>query len=355
MANERTLLEARKRANIVRYTGDKHDSHIDYQPERLADIVAEFSRSALEVNVYVTPDLDKCVAIACFRLGVPREAVNVFVYSSHEIQAACYYTSTEQCLIRLSSSLVNLLSPEEICFVIGHELGHFLLQHSPVATSTNSFEYFVFQRAKEISADRIGYFATSDGTSSLRAFMKTASGLLDHHLGDLSERYIEQLKNLKNSKLRENPFNTHPPLLVRAYILDKFISHVEDLDFQCIENSQVVEANNETDAIVSQFLDQDYNEKLAELDENFRIWSAAKIVCSDGRFDRSEQEKFKELFGDETLNKLIAFIGGLGNHDVMESISKKIKLAEDALLNFSPERSSHLKSEALADLAKAFQ
>ena len=355
MANERTLLEARHRANIVRYTGDKHDSHIDYQPERLADIVDEFSRSALEVNADVTPDLDKCVAISCFRLGVPREAVNVFVYSSHEIQAACYYTSTEQCLIRLSSSLVNLLSSEEICFVVGHELGHFLLQHSPVATSSNSFEYFVFQRAKEISADRIGYFAINDGSSSLRAFMKTASGLLDHHLGGLSDRYIEQLKNLKNSKLRENPFSTHPPMLLRAHILDKFISHVGNLDFHCIENSQVTEANNETDTIVSQFLDQDYNEKLAELDENFRIWSAAKIVCSDGRFDRNEQEKFKELFGEETLKKLIAFIGGLGNDDVIENISKKIRLAEDALLKFSPERSSRLKSEAMAALAKAFQ
>lgn len=354
MTNERTLLEARNRANIIRYTGDKHDSHIDYQPETLADIVADFSRSALEINADVTPDLDKCVSKACFRLGVPRGAVNVFVNSSHEIQAACYYTSTEQCLIRLSSSLVNLLSQEEICFVVGHELGHFLLQHSPVATSSNSFEYFVFQRAKEISADRIGYFATSDRTSSLKAFMKTASGLLDHHLGGLSERYIEQLKNLKNSKLRENPFSTHPPILLRAHILDKFIGQVRNLDFQHIENREVIGANNETDAIVSQFLDQDYNEMLEKLCGDLRIWIAAKIVCSDGRFDHNEQKKFLDLFGEETLEKLIAFIGDLGSDEVVESINKKIRLAEDALKNFSPERSAQLKSDALLDLAKAF-
>src|SRR5687768_6615234 len=80
--------------------------------------------------------------------------------------------------VRFSSTLVDILDEEEFCFVVGHELGHFLLRHTAgLHGSTESLELFMLQRAQEISADRLGMVACGSLDVAIKALKKTISGL----------------------------------------------------------------------------------------------------------------------------------------------------------------------------------
>ena len=92
--------------------------------------------------------------------------------------------------------------------LLNNEMGHFLLQHAPSATNTQSAEYFTFQRAKEISADRIGLIGCSDFLASAKALIKTASGLKSNLLELDIKHYLTQLKRISNPSLGENPLST---------------------------------------------------------------------------------------------------------------------------------------------------
>ena len=114
---------------------------------------------------------------------------------------------------------INLLELKEVEFVIAHEIGHFLLKHAPLGTSNKTAEYFVFQRAKEISADRIGLVGCGSIEAAGSAMMKTASGLKHNYLNLNLDNYLLQLNQISDNNSGENPFGTHPSMLLRANAL----------------------------------------------------------------------------------------------------------------------------------------
>ena len=107
------------------------------------------------------------------------------------------------CIV-LNSALVDLLSEEELRFVIGHELGHALSGHAVyqtmlewllglggllsavpvggVAVRVIQAALMEWSRKAELSADRAGLLATQDPQTAFRTHMQLASG---GHLADL--------------------------------------------------------------------------------------------------------------------------------------------------------------------------
>ena len=81
------------------------------------------------------------------------------MYASPDLNAECYLGDTSNCIIRFSSSLIDILDKNEFEFVVGHELGHFLLSHQQACVTEKNLEYYIQQRAQEISADRLGLIA----------------------------------------------------------------------------------------------------------------------------------------------------------------------------------------------------
>ena len=90
--------------------------------------------------------------------------------------------------IIITSKLIELLSEEELQFIIGHEVAHYFYQHSlypnlESASETNLKLYILnLNRSAEISADRVGLIASGSLEKSLRANLKLASGLGEKHL-----------------------------------------------------------------------------------------------------------------------------------------------------------------------------
>ena len=120
----------------------------------------------------MTPGLSRRLESVCQTLLLPERTVDAFIYASPEVQAECYANGTEGCILRFSSARVDLLDDDEFEFVCGHEAGHFLLGHglARMEGHSDSLEYFMQQRAQEISVDRIGLIACGSLTYAVATF-----------------------------------------------------------------------------------------------------------------------------------------------------------------------------------------
>ena len=354
MVDEFALFKSRELANIVRYSEDKHDKSLGLQPSSLDNVTDEFYRSAVEINENLTPKIESAFKKVCERLSLDRNVIQAFVNNSHEVQAACYYVDANRCLIRISSSLINLLENAELEFVIGHELGHFLLQHAPSATSRETAEYFVFQRAKEISADRIGILGCGMLKPAVTALVKTASGLNSSHIQVSLEHYLAQLNQIIKPSSGENLFSTHPSMLIRTFAINEFAKDIEKIEFKFFDSHSVYESDKLIKSFLDEYVDKNIVENIKQGTRNLEMWLAARIVSLAGRFDKNHQDKFKKKFGEEDMQKLKNFFQSCDANILSEEIEKKIDLANKHLLCLSPSRSENLISSSEKLIAKLF-
>jgi hypothetical protein len=145
----------------------------------------------------------------------------------------------------LSSRLIEVFTPAELRFVIGHELGHLTFDHFAIpmpATAivedaagvivprSTTLKLYLWCRAAEISADRAGLVCGKDPEAAASGFFKLASGLSSANVVPDLESYSRQVDALVSApsaraKPREDDdtldcFSTHPfsPLRVRAVV-----------------------------------------------------------------------------------------------------------------------------------------
>src|SRR5690606_30615159 len=90
-------------------------------------------KNGLEITEKSTKGIGETISSVLSTLKIPKENVKSFVYASPEIQAECFSAGQDECVLRFSSALINLLTLDELKFVIGHELGHFLFRHKGIS------------------------------------------------------------------------------------------------------------------------------------------------------------------------------------------------------------------------------
>ena len=153
--------------------------------------------------------------------------------------------------IVVTSGLYELLEPDELRFVLGHETGHVLSGHAlyqslliHLLNLAGAFSWLPagglglraliaglreWQRKAELSADRAGLLATQDADIALRVQMKLAAGA---HLDQIdTEAFLEQAAEYESSgdlrdgvlKLLNTERSTHPFSVVRAAELRRWI------------------------------------------------------------------------------------------------------------------------------------
>ena len=153
------LRSAYELAEQVRFSRDTLRRLDDLPIAHIDHIRGLFAQHSIRIAPEVTPALAICLEKVYERLQISPETVEAYVFSSPEIQAECYSGNRSDCIVRFSSGLIDLLDDEEVEFVAGHELGHFLLGHSGSLAEPNgkSIEQYMQQRCQEISVDRIGF------------------------------------------------------------------------------------------------------------------------------------------------------------------------------------------------------
>jgi Zn-dependent protease with chaperone function len=214
-----------------------------------------FLASAVRCSQEQFPDLYQAMLDGCYILDLP-QVPELYVSQSPIVNAMALGTSNP--FIVLNSGIVELMDPEELRWVIGHELGHVLSGHSVYQTMLYNLIFLAqrlalipfawvglraviwgleeWHRKAEMSADRAGLLATQDAEAARRALMKLAGG---RHLAQLSHdefhrqaREYDAVPDVRDSllKLLQLQGTTHPFAVVRFAELDRWADEGEYRD-----------------------------------------------------------------------------------------------------------------------------
>lgn len=215
----------------------------------------ELLGSNLRVNERQLPSVYKIFRKACETLEVPEPQLYVSSYSGLNAYTAC----PDKPIICIFSDLLDLLTEEELCFVIGHELSHIKSQHityqslgamlannlleaalsmipglstlSQPAIFAINYAYYEWYRAAEYSCDRGGFLACQNFEASCSALMKLA-GYSNRYAKELNlEEFIAQASSFheassenmgKLQKIILSNGRSHPWSVSRVHELIKF-------------------------------------------------------------------------------------------------------------------------------------
>ena len=329
------LQKARRVMEQIRFFGDAPAD--DEKNAAILGAIRDFHFvNELNISRAVTPSLCKSLDAVIRNLSIPPHAIEAFVYASPTIQASCY-AGENGCVIRFSSALVDILDADEFKFVAGHELGHFLFEHSH-EEKEDSVMCFIRQRAREISADRAGLVACGGSiNTAIKAMMKMVSGLTGEHLRFDVGPFLSQLK--KTSADSVSIRATHPPILVRCRALYWFsLSGYFDDSPKNFSSEQLQKLNERVQTDLSRYVDGRAEAMIAKVKENIRMWEAISDIVKDDKFDKQEQRQFSEIFGHDNLQKLKSFLAGTPVTAIKSAVAQKLGNARAKLRELAPEK-----------------
>lgn len=188
--------------------------------------------------------LDECVWV----LDAPSRP-EMFVIQSPSANA--YTIGMDKPFIVITSGMYDLMTPEEMRFVVGHELGHALSGHAVYRTmlmhllrlaSSVGFipiggwalraivaALLEWQRKSELSGDRAGLLCAQDFDVAIRVELKLAGGSrldkLDSQAFLAQAREYEQTGDMRDGllKLLNLELQSHPFSVLRAAALTKWV------------------------------------------------------------------------------------------------------------------------------------
>jgi hypothetical protein len=333
------LSKAKTYVSQIRYSGDfvpaeKSVVNSD-QVSRWKDL---FYGNDLAISEEVTPLLYSSLSNVLSRLKIEHSSVEAFVYSSPVNNAECYLGDADVCVIRFSSSLIDLLTVKEFEFVAGHEIGHFLCEHGSQdeINSEKNLEVLIAQRAKEISADRVGLLACASLDVSLKALIKTMSGLNDRHLRFDISSFISQLNKIERQP-QNNTFLTHPSMLVRCRALLWFSISPSFVDESySFTNKEVLKLDESVTKDLDKYIDSSARKKINDMDTDIYMWRCVYEIVAKGAFSKSDQLIFRKEFGENNYCKVLAYVEQEDMSTLLENILTKVAESENLYQKLAP-------------------
>ncbi|MBK7032798.1 MAG: M48 family metallopeptidase [Candidatus Kapabacteria bacterium] len=301
----------------VRYSGDRPRAHArsTSASTSVIDQVAQIRSTALQVTSRTVPLIHRACERVAERLLL-QEAAEVYVVAEPTPNAfAPAWASGDRPIVVLHSGLVQLLSATEIEFVIGHELGHLGMRHGALFANAASSEFErlqarSFQRAAEISADRIGLLACRSIHLTASVMIKTASGLPSEHLGIDIGTFVAQMDRDPAEISREWELDlTHPSLPLRLWALLRF-AHADRyavLSGQGASGAPMAIIDSEIDERMQKIGDG----ALTAIEEDVYLkaltWAGLSLVMADSFVQPEDETALIQLVGADLARKAIDF------------------------------------------------
>lgn len=228
----------------------------EYGIERLLRV--RYTGSNLRVNADNFPIIHQHVLSACEILDLPK-IPDIYIQGDGSINA--FTAGVEKPLLVLNSGSIDLLSDDELFFVIAHELGHIKSGHVlyyqiaeflPVLGEIIGAATFGvgglfsmglevallnWQRMSEFTADRAGLLACQDADVAIRAMMKIAGLPVRFYDSINTEDFIAQAREFSGfdintldrvAKAVSIMGETHPWTVMRA---QEFLKWIDSGDY----------------------------------------------------------------------------------------------------------------------------
>lgn len=210
--------------------------------------------SSVQVNEKQLPHIHKLLVEACQRLDL--EVPELYIKQNPAPNAYTFAMRGKQPFIVLHTSLIELLTPEEIQAVIAHELGHLKCEHGVYLTLVNLLvlatqllpnwgvilaqslqdQMLEWIRCAEFSCDRAALLAVQDSKVIMSVLMKLAGGSATLAPQLNLDAFIEQARaydKMSESQLGELLKNaqtqqlSHPVPVIRAQAIDRWASSAD--------------------------------------------------------------------------------------------------------------------------------
>ena len=260
-----------------------------------------------------------------------------------------------KCLIELTSSLVEHLDDGEQAFVLGHELGHFLLDHHYLPLPpASSLERYSLLRAREISADRLGLVACANPEAAIRAVIKTFSGLSERHLRFDAAAFLRSCFDEENrGQNQSGATDTHPSFAVRARCLVHF-SSIADLEHT---QSWLAEFGRVEDRVFREFSllsEARASEKLGEIEANLRDWLWVAPLAAAGTITKDQLALIEKACGSEFANRIRSNFSVMAKREVELLVKKNLADSFRDLFEAAPSRAVERVKALAAECEEAF-
>tara|TARA_B110000240_G_scaffold188424_1_gene227238 strand:+ start:21 stop:1172 length:1152 start_codon:yes stop_codon:yes gene_type:complete len=266
--------------------------------------------NSVRVSKEILPKVGSAIETVFERIKIENN-FNFFVTAdNNQANASCsLMSSASRPDIVLTSRLIELLSLEELQFVIGHEVAHYVYQHALYPNHNNvedrnlKLNILNLSRAAEISADRIGFLACASLDASLKANFKLASGLSDKHFNFKPSTYLDQLRDLEDlGKSSSELWSTHPSFLIRMQSLIWFSmtkEYHEFFDQKKKGSYSLSEIDQKLASKIKKITGDELENSNKRIYESALIWGSLDIYLSDKKFSKNEQEEFSDRFGEK--------------------------------------------------------
>lgn len=290
--------------------------------------------NSVRVSKEILPKVGSAIETVFERIKIENN-FNFFVTAdNNQANASCsLMSSASRPDIVLTSRLIELLSLEELQFVIGHEVAHYVYQHALYPNHNNvedrnlKLNILNLSRAAEISADRIGFLACASLDASLKANFKLASGLSDKHFNFKPSTYLDQLRDLEDlGKSSSELWSTHPSFLIRMQSLIWFSmtkEYHEFFDQKKKGSYNLSEIDQKLASKIKKITGDELENSNKSIYESALIWGSLDIYLSDKKFSKDEQDEFSNRFG-EKAKKAISLMKISNARDMLD---KKIDIS----------------------------
>lgn len=176
-------------------------------------------------------------------------------------------------IVNINSALLNIMTDDELRFVIGHELGHLINKNTEMlrligfvfpegSTPPLMLQYKIrlWEQLSELAADRYGYMAVENLDTCLSAFFKMTSGLDVSKINMQLDVYLEE--NIKRLEYFVNDSGlsreTHPVNPIRVHALNLFATSSDEETLKSGMNDLIgvlmKVSNNEVDYFLGFFI-----------------------------------------------------------------------------------------------------
>ncbi len=323
-----------------RYSNDKNLFDLYLQnpkviqiKEKIKNLVSGYGMShtrnlyahSVQLQPEIYPDIFKSLNETCKALGF-KETIKVFINQSPFLNGYCFRDASGSPIMGLHSALVEKFTGDELKFVMGHELGHLMFEHSelpmPIIAQFRDpkgetllkiesiIELFVWSRAAEISADRAGYAAIGNLEASVNALFKLSSGLSRQITLEQAKKYLTQIDAFQftpsSSQAALDPqnksldcFQSHPfsPLRIQSlFLFDEFYNgkiKKEDCDHAVSEYLGVMKPK---------YLSLD--DPGSKLLKYFLGYAGYALMHIDSKNENVEQEFLASLIGKDSIDDI---------------------------------------------------